>query len=406
MTIWLLAVLLLAALAALGLRQGAVRVLLSFFGIVIGGILAAPLGHLLKPLISAIGVKHPVWLEFLPPCIGFLVVLTIFKIAGAVLNNKVETHFKNTAGEVQQAMWERANHRLGLCLGFFNGAAYFVLISVAVYLLSYWTYQMATPDSDPRGVRVLNRMGADLQRTGMNRVVGAVNRMPPAYFQAADIVGLMYHNPLLQARLSRYPGILGLAQQPEFQDLGNDPAFTELEMKQPPILQLIDYPKVQAIIKNPETMKKITAALVPNLADLENYLTNNTGRSEVFTNQIFGRWDFDVIETMGLVRAAHPKMTAAEAKKFRDALNASFTKTTFVAVPGNVAVLKNYPHFNQGPPASIELQNYRGQWDGNNGGYTVTLPIDGKDQQLNGKIQVDRLALTNSEMNLGFVRED
>ena len=53
MTIWLLAVLLLAALAALGLRQGAIRVLLSFFGIVIGGLLAGPVGHLFKPLITS-----------------------------------------------------------------------------------------------------------------------------------------------------------------------------------------------------------------------------------------------------------------------------------------------------------------------------------------------------------------
>ena len=407
MTIWLLAVVLLAALAALGLRQGAIRVLLSFFGIVLGGVLAAPLGHLLKPALSAAGIKHPVWLEFLPPCIAFLIVLTIFKIIGAILNKKVEEHFKNKASELQAAMWERLNHRLGMCLGFFNGAAYFVLISVAVYLLSYWTYQMATPDSDPKGVRVLNRMGADLQRTGMNRVAGAVNRMPPSYFEAADIVGVMYHNPLLQARLSRYPGILGLAEQPEFQDLGNDQAFNQLVMSQPPILKLIDYPKVQAIIKNPDTMKKITAALVPNLTDLQNYLT--TGKSDVFTNPILGRWDFDVIETMALIRAARPNLTAAESKKYREALNATFTKTTLVMAPGNVAVLKDYPHVTPAtPPAAptIQLQTYNGKWDGDNGTYTISLPIEGKDQQLTGKISGDRLAVKNAEVNMGFVRED
>lgn len=407
MTIWLLAVLLMAALAALGLRQGAVRVLLSFFGIVVGGVLAAPLGHLLKPAISAAGVKHPVWIEFLPPCIGFLIVLIIFKIIGAVLNKKTEAHFKNAAGELQLAMWERANHRLGMCIGFFNGAAYFVLISVAVYLLSYWTYQVATPDSDPKSVRILNRMGADLQRTGMNRVAGALNRMPPSYFQAGDIVGLMYHNPLLQARLSRYPGVLGLAQQPEFQELGKDQEFTELEMSQAPVFKLIDYPKVQAIIQNPDTMKKITAALVPNLTDLQNYLT--TGKSDVFTDPILGHWDFDVVETMALVRTAHPNLTAAEAKKYKDALNANFSKTTLVVAPGDLAVLKDYPHVSPAtPPAAptIQLQDYRGQWEGQGGTYTVNLPIDGKDQQLTGTIHTDRLSVTNSEVNLGFVRED
>ncbi|HLK53936.1 MAG TPA: CvpA family protein, partial [Candidatus Angelobacter sp.] len=155
MTIWLLAVLLVAGLGALGLRQGVIRVSLSFIGIVLGGLLAAPLGHLFKPLLSAAGLKHPVWLAFLPPCIGFLIVLTIFKILGYVLHKKAEVHFKYKANEVQQAMWERVDHRLGLCVGLFNGAAYLVLLSAAVYLLSYWTYQVATPDSDPRTLRMV-----------------------------------------------------------------------------------------------------------------------------------------------------------------------------------------------------------------------------------------------------------
>src|SRR5258706_8142648 len=52
MTIWILAILLLAGLAALGLRQGAIRVAASFLGIVIGALLASPLAHLIQPLVS------------------------------------------------------------------------------------------------------------------------------------------------------------------------------------------------------------------------------------------------------------------------------------------------------------------------------------------------------------------
>ncbi|HWD92085.1 MAG TPA: CvpA family protein [Verrucomicrobiae bacterium] len=404
MTIWLLAVLLLAALAGLGLRQGAIRVLLSFFGIVIGGLLAGPLGHLFRPLLSAFGVKHPMYLAVLPPCIGFLIILTIFKIAGAVLNKKVETHFKYKSGELQLAMWERLNHRLGMALGFFNGAAYLVLVSVAAYLLSYWTFQMASGDNDPRGVRVLNDLGQDLQKTGMYRVVGAVNRAPQTYFQAGDIVGLIYHNPLLQARLSRYPAIIGLSEQPEFQDLGNDKDFTELQMRQPPIIDLLNYPKVQAIIQNPETVKTITNALLPNLSDLQTFL--ETGKSQTFTEDIFGRWDFDLPATMSLVRKGHPNMSAAEARKYRNAFAASFTKLTFVAAPGGMAKLKSFPHINRGNPPTIELQDAQGQWSGTGGSYSVSVPIEGKDQQLKGEIHGDRLALSGPDLNLGFVRED
>jgi uncharacterized membrane protein required for colicin V production len=405
MTIWLLAVLLLASLAALGFRQGVIRVLLSFVGIVLGGLLAGPLGHLIKPLLTAAGVKHPVWIAFLPSCIGFIIVLTIFKIVGAVLNKKVELHFKYSSGDLQLAMWERLNHRLGLCLGLFNGAAYLVLASVAIYLMSYWTVQMATPESDPKGVRLLNRMGEDLQATGMNKVAGAANRMPPAYFQAGDVVGLIYKNPLLQARLSRYPAILGLAELPQFQDLANDKAFTELQMRQAPIIELINYPKVQAIIQDPTLVKTVTNALLPNLSDLQAYL--ETGKSKTFDEEIFGRWDFDVSGTMALVRKAHANLSAVELKRYREAFTVNFAKTTFVAVPGDLAVLKNYPHINAAAkPPTIEFQNSQGQWNGINGTYTVTISIDGKDQQLSGEIKGDRLALSSPELNLGFVRED
>ena len=50
MMIWLLAILLLASLAGLGWRQGAIRVGISFLAILVGALLAPPLGRLLKPL--------------------------------------------------------------------------------------------------------------------------------------------------------------------------------------------------------------------------------------------------------------------------------------------------------------------------------------------------------------------
>lgn len=405
MTIWLLAILLMAALAALGLRQGVVRVLLSFFGIVFGGLLAAPLGHLIKPLLSTAGIKHPVWLEFLPPCIGFLIVLTIFKTAGFILHHKVQMHFKHRAGDLQLAMWERFDHRVGAVMGLFNGAAYFVLISAAVYLLSYWTYQMATPESDPKTVRLINQLGIDLQRTGMNRVAVSVDKMPQTYYAAADAVGMIYHNPLLEARLSRYPAILQLGERPELQDLANDQAFTDMRMRQASLMEIINYPKVQAIIDNPDLVKTITNTLVPNLSDLTNFLA--TDASHVFTNQILGRWDFDVAGTMALYRKSQPKMSSTEAMRIRNFLNERASKATLTVTPDNVAVLKDYPHVNATTkPPTIEMQTYQGHWDDATGSYQVTLGIGGSDQQLTGEIRNDRLALSGQELNVGFVKED
>jgi hypothetical protein len=405
MTIWLLAVLLLAALAALGLRQGAIRVLASFFGIVIGGLLAGPLGHLFKPLVAAMGLTNPVWTAFLPPCIGFLIVLTGFKVAGLVLSKKVELHFKYSTGEVQQLMWARLDHRLGLCLGFFNGAAYLVLLMGAIYPITYWTVQMSTPDQDPKTLKIVNRVGKDLEATGMNRVAVSVNNMPTNYYLAGDIVGLIYKNPLLEARLSRYPAIIALSEKPVFQDLANDQAFTELRLQQKSVLEILNYPKVQAIIQSPENIKTITNALLPNLVDLQNFLL--TAKSQTFSEEIYGRWDFDLFTTMTLYRKAHPNLTAVDAKKIREAFRSNFAKMTFTAAPDDFAALKNYPHIDMSSrPPTIQMQNSTGQWNGIRGTYTVNIQVDGKEQQLSGEIHGDRLALSNNELALGFVKED
>jgi len=149
MTIWLLAFLLIAALSLLGWRQGVIRVAFSFVGIFIGALLAGPLGKLVKPILVIFGIKSTVLLGILAPLIAFAFILTIFKVAGFSVYQKVDVYFKYKAGDLRIALWERLNHRLGLCLGIFNGVLYFILLAWAIYVLSYWTVQAGTPDNQP-----------------------------------------------------------------------------------------------------------------------------------------------------------------------------------------------------------------------------------------------------------------
>src|SRR6185503_10845439 len=161
MTFWLLAILLLASLAGLGSRQGAIRVGFSLVGILLGALLAPPLGHLLKPLLLATGLKNPILLWLLGPLIVFIIISALFKISGLMVHQKVDDYYKYKAGDLRLALWERLNHRAGLSLGVVNGFAYLVLISFMIYAFSYWTIQMTTSDSDPKPVRMLNRLGED-----------------------------------------------------------------------------------------------------------------------------------------------------------------------------------------------------------------------------------------------------
>src|SRR5258706_10239482 len=267
MTIWLLGLLLLASLGALGYRQGAIRVGFSLVGILIGALLAAPLGRFLKPVLMGVGVKNPMLLWLLAPLIVFIVISAAFKIAALTVHTKVDVYYKYKAGDLRLSLWERLNQRLGACLGLLNGTLYFILISLAIYLLSYWTAQMGSAETDPIWLKLLNRMGRDLQTTGIAKAVNAVAPMPQAFYDSADITGLVYNNPLLEARLARYPAFLGLAERPEFKAIANDKEFTEMRQRQGAVINVILHPNVQAGINKHDFLTVGWPNRTPRLKD-------------------------------------------------------------------------------------------------------------------------------------------
>src|SRR5215467_3796688 len=159
MLIWLLAVLVMAALAGLGYRQGGVRVAFSLIGIFAGLLLARPIGILIRMLMVMLGVKNPILLGVLPPLIGFIIVSLCFKAGALPVHHKIDVYFKYHAGDLRLALWERLHHRLGLCLGLFNGALYFIIVAWIIYALGYWTVQMSNPSGDPWTIGLLNHLG-------------------------------------------------------------------------------------------------------------------------------------------------------------------------------------------------------------------------------------------------------
>jgi hypothetical protein len=406
-TVWILAVLVLAWLAGLGYRQGVIRVAFSFAGILLGALLAPRLAPLVEPVLPLVGVKNPLLVRLLAPCIVFLAVLALFKIAGLIVHQKVEVYYKYKGVELELSLWERLSQRLGLCLALFNGTAYLVLAASAVYPVSYATYQLATPGADPKTIRILNQLGKDLETTGMARVARSVDMAPAAYYDIADVAGLVYHNPLLQARLSRYPAFLGLAERPQFQDIAGDVHFTELQMKQAPIMELLYYPKMQAILKDPGLLNSIRDALVPDLPDLTNYLA--TGRSPKYDSEkILGRWNFDPAGTILLLRKARPNITSLDMKKWKLWMTANYTKASFVATPEQQALLKDFPHSRssaEGEPPVGEPA-LQGRWKSAGDKYDLTFNADGKTEELTAEVQGDHLTLGGAGIDLAFARED
>jgi hypothetical protein len=407
MTIWLLAVLLLASAAGLGLRQGVIRVAFSLVGILTGALLANPLAHLLRPALSAVGVKNLIDLWLMPPAIVFVVILVIFKVAAFAVHRKTEVHYKYKGGDLRLTLWRRMNSRLGMCLGLVNGAAYLILISFVIYILSYWTVQMASGDADPRGLKILNRVGRDLESTGMAKVARVIDRMPPVYYKTADIVGELYHTPLLESRLDRYPPFLSLAEQPEFQGILNDKEFSALWQRQPPITELIQSPSIAAMLKNSSELKTIWAIVEPDLDDLAAFLTNGVS-PKYDPVKILGRWDFAVNPTIGLLRRSKPNIPSSEMARVRKWMAAQFATTSFVAMTDHQLVLKNLPQLKTSPgaPPSTTLETLSGQWSESDGKYVLNYSSGGKSEEATAEIEGDRLVIGGQALEMAFERED
>lgn len=277
MTIWVLALVLLASLAALGYRQGAIRVVFSFVGIVFGALLAAPLGKLLKPILPLVGIHNSTLIWVLPPLGAFVIVLILFKIAGSAVHRKIELHYRYWADELQAALWERLRRRLGLCLGVLNGTAYFVLICFVLFNFSYWTVQIASSDAQTWTTRLINRLGRDLESTGMDKAARAVAALPENYYKLADLAGLICQNPQVSGRLTHYPAFLSLLERDDLKQLAQDSAFTGAWQGSAPLGQLLNDAQFMAILRNNDLINTVWGILQTNLDDLTSYL--KTGKS-------------------------------------------------------------------------------------------------------------------------------
>jgi hypothetical protein len=398
MTIWLLAVLLLASGAGLGYRQGAIRVACSFIGILVGAVLAAPLGGLAGRLFRLFGLKDPLLLWLLGPVLVFLIISAIFKSLALMAHQKVDVYYKYKAGDLRLALWERVNARIGLCLGLLNGAAYLALICFMIYLVSYGTFQVASSDQDPAWMRFLNRMGQDLQNTGFVKVARALDSVPSVKYQMADFGALLYRNPLAEARISSYPGFLALGETQEFQTLGSDRGFTDAWQKQEPIMTLLATPSLQAIRNNPDLLKTIWDTAEPDLKDVGEYL--RTGHSAKYDPiKILGRWKFDVNAAVRARRRARPNMTSKEAQAERQFIGAVFGRALVVAMPNNQVVLKNIPGLKLPANAAPgNLQTLPGQWK--EAGNSYQLSVSGQD--VPATVEGDRLTIKGEGMDLVF----
>ena len=195
MTIWILCLLLLACSAGMAHRQGAIRTVFSFVGIIVAALLSPMLARFIKPVLKVLGMTHPVLQWMVAPVVVFIIVLAVFKGFGFLAHRKVEVFYKYKAGDLRLALWERLNSRVGMWAGLANGLAYFVIVVWVIYALGYWTVQIAPSSENAWWLRTLNRLSWDLEKTGANKLAWSVDHLPRTHYDMADLATLTYQTP-------------------------------------------------------------------------------------------------------------------------------------------------------------------------------------------------------------------
>lgn len=407
MTIWLITLVLLPSIAAIGFQQGAIRAGVSFLGIVLAVLLAALAGKIFNPLLGLFGVTSPLLLWALPPMLGFLLVLTLVKVGGFLVHQKVDVHYKYKTGDLRLTLWERLNSRLGACLGLLNGVAYIVVFSMCVHAMSYWTVQLASSEGDAKSMRLVNKLGRDLQSTGMDRVARAASSISDTYYDTADLAGLIFQNSLLEARLIRYPGLLSLGERPEFQALGQDTTFAETRLKGGTINEVLANPSAKVIFDNGELLRLTLSTLKPDLKDIGYFLTNGVSENPAYADPLLGRWRFDSTGTMLAYRRTKPNIAGGEATRIRTWMHERFAKCVVVAAPDKTLALKNFApgKLLPGFPSAADLKNLKGEWK-EDGTTSYEFILEGGTDKRTAKFEGNRLMIQGDGAAIAFTKED
>jgi hypothetical protein len=396
--IWIIAFLCLGSVGIVGYYQGPVRVAFSLVGLIFGVALAGPLSPLMRHLLPVVGLKHPGWQLFFPNVLAFLLVLVLFKIAGNVVHHKIAIFYKYQKDERLFYRWQRLYSRLGLCLGLLNGAIYFFLLMMPIYVAGYFTTE-AQAEGAPASAQFLTHAREELHEAKLDRVLAAHDPIPAQVYQASDIIALVLHNPLLESRLSHYPPLLTLGERKEFQDLAADVPLQQMIQSQARVSDILAYPKVQAIVTNAGITSDIVGLVANDLSDLNEYLlSGKSGKYE--SEQILGIWTIDLSGSVGEARRRAPNLTPLQLRELRLELLPEVSGLSLTATTDNQMILKK-----ESPNSAQPVIVARGTWKKDGDSYDVSIPGNKPD---NVEIEIkdaDKLYLPSAGHTLVFDKE-
>jgi uncharacterized membrane protein required for colicin V production len=388
MVLVIVSILIVALAAYVGYRRGAVRAVFTQIGLLLGAMIAAPLGPLAAALLGIAGLKNLVLAMFAGPIVIYLLIILGAKFAGAKVQKKLDVYYKYEVPDVLRLAWERLNQRLGACVGVANGVLYILILCVLIYLPAYLTVQASHPEKEPIAVKALNQLGRDINATRMHVAVSPFLPVTPGYFDGADVLGLLFHNPSLEGRLGHYAGLAPVADAREVQDLKNDSGFRQAWAGQPAFLTFFNHPKAAAAMRNPKLVGDIVKVARADGHDLREYMI--TGQSLKYAEKLLGRWTFSLQGTLSRARK-RANASTAEIARLRKALTSTMDKATFTALPDNTVVIRAPGGSSQGTWSQLAENKY-----------ALKLSESDKPVEAAAQVEGDRVVVTKDGLALVF----
>jgi predicted Rdx family selenoprotein len=287
--------------------------------------------------------------------------------------------------------------RVGLSLGLLNGAFYFFLLMLPIYIAGYFTTQVAQGAQDPSSVQNITKLRKEMQNMKVDHVMAGYDPTPKQVYKASDIVGLVSHNPLLESRLAHYPPFLAIGERPEFKELGNDVQLQQMIQSQASIGDILKYPKVQALVTNATVSQELTQTIGEDLDDLTEYL--KTGHSPKYDAQpILGVWKVDRDATF-----------AGEKKKLQNPTPLNVTKLRNSIMPLmsglNITITTDHNFIMRKDTGNGPQVVGNGTWKKEGDSYSVNLPNNQPDNVEAAIKGDDKLLLPRNGITMVFSKD-
>ena len=420
MIMWIAALVLVAATIGIGYRQGAIRATFTFIGLILAAILAIPCAPMVAWIFPLIGFKNPVVAQFGAPIIAFFVISLLFKGLAAFVHRKVDYHYKYNRDDATRAVWEVMHRRVGACVGALNGTIYFLVFALIISVFGYFAIQTGGGESDSKVLSFVGKSAEDLKNTRMDKVVAPFNPAREKYFEASDILGLIYHNRSLVDRLKNYPVFAAMAQEPAYQEMGKDQELQNKLKGQASLNEILAHPKVQDVISNTDVSTKV---LDLDMKDLKHYL--ETGASEKYGKEkLLGRWSYDELASLQLNKQLKPDVTVVNWLRMKNELTERFDSSVFTAFYDNKATFQLSANM-EGRASAFEprgrlpngqtnyipnwfttnaLYSATGKWSGSAPTYLVTLTSRNGTATSEARLENDKLWFQLEGKALSFAR--